>query len=116
MQLTMAYNLAQLELIRRKKLSDQEIGILDAFSLAMQPGASGAAIEAARRLDSLCPPLTQEQDARDYLWRTWTILLDIARSPDVQDGVHSRLVSVLEEVQQCAKGELGTEGVRTLNL
>ena len=56
----MTYNasgLEQLQLIKRRELSEQEIAILNAFALAMPPGALDAAVEAARWLDSLCPLL-----------------------------------------------------------
>jgi hypothetical protein len=120
----MAYNanaggLSQLQLIKRRQLSKQESSILAAFALAFHDlhaesgasRASDAALEAAHRLDSLCPSLDQKEDARDYLWRTWEIMLDIAGSPDVDDNVHWRLLNVLEELLQCAKGELDEKRV-----
>ncbi|KAK3308016.1 uncharacterized protein B0T15DRAFT_94137 [Chaetomium strumarium] len=120
----MAYNanagsLAQLQLIKRRPLSEQESNVLNAFALAIpnlhaEPGASrasDAAIEAAHRLNSLCPSLDHKEDARDYLWRTWEIMLDIASSPEVEDNVHGRLLTILEELLQCAKGELDEKRV-----
>ena len=107
--------LARLELIRQRNLFRQEESILDALTLGIHPATAEAAWAAARQLDRLCPALENEQDARDYLWRVWHLMVDAARSPDVSDEVHIRLVSILEHLQQCAKGELKAWGVSLVN-
>ena len=80
--------LAQLELVQQRELSEQETDILQAFGLAMRPGVHGAAADAARRLDALCPPLECEQEALDYIWSVWGVLFYIAASRYVSDQVH----------------------------
>ncbi len=110
-------DLAQLERIRRRELSEQEREILNVFALAIRPGVLQAdgAVEAARQLDALCPPLDQNKNAKDYIWAVWDIMLDIAGSPDVQDQVHHCLVSVLQELALIAKGQLNRDRVRTFS-
>ncbi len=104
-------SLFQLELIRRRDLSAQETNILNALACGMQPATAEAAAEAARQLDSFFPPLEQVKEANDYLWAVWEVIIDIARSPDVMIQVHERLVSILENLRRCAKGDLNVWGV-----
>ncbi|KAK4238195.1 hypothetical protein C8A03DRAFT_33801 [Achaetomium macrosporum] len=101
-----ANGLVQLGAIRRKTLSERETDIVNAFALAMRPRSSvpEAAVEAVRRLDSLCPPLEQGDDAGNYIWRMWEIMLGIAESLDVDDEVYWRLLSVLQELERNAYG------------
>jgi hypothetical protein len=99
-------SLFHLGLIRRRNLSEQETNILNAFAWGMQPATPETAAEAVRQLNDSCPPLAQEEEANNYLWQVWDIMMDIARSPDVTSEVHKRLVAILECLRQCAKGEL----------
>lgn len=108
-------SLTQLELIRERTLSQQDTNILGALALGIQPATAEAAWAAARQLDRLCPSLANEEDALNYLWEVWHLVLDAARSPDVSDEVHIRLVTILEHLQQCAKGEIDVWGVSCLN-
>jgi hypothetical protein len=107
-----ANGLAQLELIQKRELSEQETNILQAFSLAMRPGVPDAAAEAARQLDALCPPLERDKEARDYIWSVWDIMFDIAASPDATDEVHFSLVAVLRELAQISRGHFNHDEVR----
>jgi len=109
-------SLFQLELIRQRDPSELDTNILNAFTCGMEPATDDAAAEAARRLDESCPPLEQVKEARDYLWRVWDVMLDIARSPDVTRQVHKRLISVLESLRQIAKGDLIVYSVSTGSL
>ncbi|RDL33086.1 uncharacterized protein BP5553_08525 [Venustampulla echinocandica] len=95
-----------LELIRQKNLSEQETNILYAFAYGMQPATPETAAGAAYQLDCLCPPLEQRHECNDYIWMVWSIMLNIARSPDVTSEVHMRLVSIVESLRQIAKGDL----------
>ena len=104
-------SLFHLELIRQRNITKQETNILDAFACGMQPATPETAAEAARQLDSSCPPLEQENEAGDYLWMVWEIMLDIAQSPDVASEIHERLVGILASLWQCAKGDLDIGGV-----
>lgn len=104
-------SLFDLELIKKRKLSEQEIGIVNAFSWGVQLATPEAAAEAALQLDYLCPPLEQRADAEDYLWMVWELMIDIAQSPDVKSEVHDGLMSILEDLVQGAKGDLNAWGV-----
>ena len=106
-----ACDLSELELVKQRQPSAWESDILNAFAIAMRPEPH-AAKDAARQINSLCPPLDQREEAGNYIWEVWRMLLDIARSPDVPDEVHSRLMNVLQELKQCAKGELSSKAVR----
>ncbi len=109
-------DLARLELIRQRELSGHEPDILQAFSLAMQPEVPDAAAAAARHLDTLCPPLEYDQEARDYIWSVWDVMFSIAASPDATDQVHFALVAVLQALKQKTRGHLGEDEVRALEL
>lgn len=111
---TMAGNessLSQLELIRERDLSDGETNVLAAFDCAMHPARPETAAEVAQWLDYFCPPLEQEEEAQDYIWTIWETMLNVARSPDVTSEIHERLVSIVEHLRQCAKGEMDVYGV-----
>ncbi len=108
-----ANGLAQLQRIREQKLSVQQTCILQAFGDGMRPGGLDAAADAARRLDSLCPPLEFDQEVRNYIWTVWKVLFWIAGSSDAQDQVHFALVAVLQQLKQIARGGLATDDVRT---
>ncbi|KAK3899515.1 hypothetical protein C8A05DRAFT_36861 [Staphylotrichum tortipilum] len=101
-----ANGLAQLERIRERALSEQETAILQALGLAMRPGVLDAAADAARRLDSLCPPLECDQEVRNYIWAVWGVMFSIAASSNAQDQVHFALVAVLQELQNTTRGQL----------
>jgi hypothetical protein len=111
--------LHELQLIKQRDLSEQATDVLNALALVVQPGASQGAVEAARQLDSSCPPLAQAKDAGDYIWVVWDIILAAAGSPDVEDEVQWRLLHVMKELRLCAKGELdlgwGVSTLPTLN-
>ena len=104
-------NLFHLQFIRERNLSEREAYIVEIFAHGVQPARPEAAVEAACELDGCCPPLEQDQETRDYLWIVWEIMLDIARSPGVTNEVQERLVSILESLQQIAKGDLNVWGV-----
>lgn len=104
-------SLLHLELIRQNTLTEQETIILNVFARGIQPATAEAAAEAAHQFDILCPPLEQEDEANDYLWMVWRIMITVARSPDVTNEVHIRLVSILDILRQFAKGNLDVHGV-----
>ncbi|KAI5458795.1 hypothetical protein BGZ63DRAFT_52314 [Mariannaea sp. PMI_226] len=101
-----ANSLFDLELIRDRSLTDQDVAILNAFSHAMRPATLETAAEAAYQLDFFCPPLEEKKEAEDYLWQVWVLMLDIAQSPGVTSEIQGRLISVAENVRRVAKGEL----------
>ena len=104
--------LLDLELIRQNVLTEQETIILNVFARGIQPATVEAAAEAAHQLDVLCPPLEQECEAANvYLWNVWDIMITIARSPEVKSEVHVWLMSILDILRQCAKGNLDVYGV-----
>jgi hypothetical protein len=74
-----------LELIRDQTSTEQGAEIMKIFDSAMNPATQESAAEAAPQLDELCSPLEHEQEARDYCWHLWTLMIDVARSPDVSD-------------------------------
>lgn len=100
--------LAQLKRIQEMNLTKQKVSILDALAHGMQPATPYAAAEVAHRLDRLCPPLQDSEEAENYLWRLWVIIIRIARSPDAGSVVQECLVRILEQVRQCVKGDLDT--------
>lgn len=104
-------SLFHLELIRRRDTTEQEVNVLNLLARWMQPATPETAAGAAHQLDCSCPPLGQEQEANDYLWTVWEIIINIARSPDVASEVHEHLVNIMESLQQCAKGDLNVWGV-----
>ena len=108
-----ANGLAQLEMIREQALSERDTDILQAFGLAMRPGVPDAAADAARTLDSLCPPLEYEREVRNYIWGVWQVMFWIAASSNAQDQVHIALVAVLQELKQTIRGQLSVGEVRT---
>ncbi|KAK6065697.1 hypothetical protein SCUP234_12458 [Seiridium cupressi] len=89
----------QLESIRGKSLTPRKTDILNAL-------ACESANEAARRIDGHCPPLTETEDAADYLWDVWQVIVDIAMSPDATTEIYDHLVTILQGLTQVAKGEL----------
>ncbi|KAK9414564.1 hypothetical protein SUNI508_11137 [Seiridium unicorne] len=92
-------SLFPLESIRGKSLTPRKIDILNAL-------ASESANEAVRRIDGCCPPLTETEDAADYLWAVWQIIVNVVTSPDATSEIYEHLVSVLQGLTQVAKGEL----------
>jgi hypothetical protein len=64
------------------------------------------------QLNSLCPPLTQEEDAEAYIWVVWDMFLLIARSPDVACEVHVPLVNIIQLLENFAKGSVTIWGVK----
>ena len=105
-------SLFNFDLMRERELSEEETNVLHAFDSAVHPATPETAAEAALWLDYFCPPLDQEKDAHQYLWTVWDIMLSIAQSPDVTSQVHDCLLGVVENLRQCAKGELNVWGVR----
>ncbi|KAK4032947.1 hypothetical protein C8A01DRAFT_50382 [Parachaetomium inaequale] len=99
--------LMQLELVKKRDLTAQGVSILQALAHGLQPATPEAAAEAAHQLDRLCPPLEDSDQASDYLWGLWEIIMAIAGSPDVESEVHERLVEILRQLKQHARGELG---------
>ncbi|RFU25227.1 hypothetical protein B7463_g11119, partial [Scytalidium lignicola] len=77
----------------------------------MQAATPETVAEAAGELDDSCPPLEQKEETSDYLWLVWEIILDIARSSGVTNGIHKNLISILESLRQIAKGDLHVWGV-----
>lgn len=65
----------------------------------------------AWQIDAMCPPLSEEKEARNYFWSVWEMMLDVARSPDVDIEIHRDLVRIIESLSQCAKGDLHVWGV-----
>ncbi|KAI8630914.1 hypothetical protein F5Y19DRAFT_474035 [Xylariaceae sp. FL1651] len=91
--------LYHLELIREKTRSSQESDILVAF-------ACHDVGKAVSRLGQCCPPLTEKEEAQDYLWMVWSVLTDIVKSPDVTSDMHEYFVYILQSLKQIEKGEL----------
>ncbi|KAK9783983.1 hypothetical protein SCAR479_00542 [Seiridium cardinale] len=92
-------SLFQLGSIRGKSLTPRKIDILNAL-------ASESANEAVRRIDGRCPSLTDTEDAADYLWAVWQVIVDVVTSPDVTSEIYEHLVSIIQGLTQVAKGEL----------
>lgn len=108
--------LLQLEAIKKRMpLTDEQLAIISAFGHAMQPATEETAAEAARRLDALIPPLEEEEETGDWLYRTWDLMVDLAISPDSTSHVQERLMEVLENLQQRAKGTIMVDGVSLLH-
>ncbi|KAF6831540.1 hypothetical protein CPLU01_06706 [Colletotrichum plurivorum] len=104
-------NLLQLEVIKKRlPLTDEQLAIINAFGHAMQPATEETAAEAARRLDALIPPLGEEEETGDWLYRAWDLMVDLVISPDSTSHVQERLMSVLENLQQMAKGTIMIDG------
>ncbi|KAF6820949.1 hypothetical protein CSOJ01_00384 [Colletotrichum sojae] len=86
--------LLQLEVIKKRMpLTDEQLAIISAFGHAMQPATEETAAEAARRLDALIPPLDEEEEIGDWLYRTWDLMVDLAISPDSTRHIQERLMS-----------------------
>jgi hypothetical protein len=66
--------------------------------------------EVAYQLDILCHPLEQENEAENYMWGMWGIIIDIARSPDMHEEIHERLVGILQHLEQYERRELKVYG------
>ncbi|EPE34941.1 hypothetical protein GLAREA_10636 [Glarea lozoyensis ATCC 20868] len=72
--------------------------------------SEAAAVEAAQQLDAWCPPVDQTEEANDFLWNLWEVMLDIARSPEVTTEVHIGLIRILENLRPFARGMLSVYG------
>jgi len=103
-------SLFDLELIKERKLSDQDRAILDALS----GGPNTTPWDIAYRLDWLCPLLEEKKEAEYYFWRLWGIIADIARSPGVTDEIQEYLVLILRSLERQAKGDIIVWGVSTI--
>ncbi|KAF6808982.1 hypothetical protein CMUS01_13772 [Colletotrichum musicola] len=100
-----------LEVIKKRMpLTDEQLAIISAFGHAMQPATEETAAEAARRLHALIPPFDEEEETGDWLYRTWDLMVDLAISPDSTSHIQERLMSVLENLQQRAKGTIMIDG------
>ncbi|OTA92448.1 hypothetical protein M434DRAFT_324875 [Hypoxylon sp. CO27-5] len=91
--------LFNLQLIRKRTLSPQKSDILNAF-------ACEDAENAASQIDYYCPPLTEKDEAENYLWMVWDLLIDIISSPDVTYEIQEHFISILQNLQQIGKGDL----------
>ena len=105
-----ATTLFDLELIKERKLSDQDRAILDALS----GGPNTTPWDIAYQLDWLCPLLEEKKEAEYYFWRLWGIIADIARSPGVTDEIQEYLVLILRSLERQAKGDIIVWGVSTI--
>ena len=94
-----SHGLDKLELIRERDVSEEETTTINALAL-------GTADEAEQQLDILCPPLEEGNEAENYIWGMWGIIIDIARSPNVHEEIHERLVGILQHLKQYERGEL----------
>jgi hypothetical protein len=107
--------LFELEALRRRNLrcslSDKETGILKTLACGIYPATPEAAYKAASQLDILCPPLIKDNEAQNYLWSVWDMMLEVAHSPDVTPEIQDRLVSIVQILAQRAKGNLNVHGV-----
>jgi hypothetical protein len=108
----------ELEALRRRNqrcsLSDKETSILKILASGIYPATPEAASKAASQLDILCPPLIKENEAQNYLWTSWDMMLEVAHSPDVTHEIQDRLVSIVQTLEQRAKGNLNVHGVSHL--
>ncbi|OTA66132.1 hypothetical protein K449DRAFT_431607 [Hypoxylon sp. EC38] len=91
--------LFNLTLIKKRTLSPQKSDILNAFACEDTENA-------AFQIDYYCPPLTEKEEAENYLWMVWDLLIDIISSPDVTSEIHEHFVSILQNLQQIGKGDL----------
>jgi hypothetical protein len=102
----------ELYAIKSRKLSDQQTKVLNVLASGIYPATSDTAAETVIQLNSLCPPLTQEEDAEAYIWVVWDMFLLIARSPDVACEVHVPLVNIIQLLENFAKGSVTIWGVK----
>ncbi|KAF9873945.1 hypothetical protein CkaCkLH20_08679 [Colletotrichum karsti] len=102
------FNLEQIK--SRPKFSEQDVFILNTLSYGVYSPSREAAEEVAYYLDGFCPPLEEQEAANNWLWNIWDILLDVARSPDTTAEIQERLISILQALQRCAKGETKVYG------
>lgn len=105
-------SLLQLELVKERVLSDEERAVLRAFACGMHPATRESSEKAARAINALCPPLDQDNtEAERWLWMSWEVMLTIVQIPDVATDVFDRLLSTLEALQHCARGNVKIYGV-----
>ncbi|KAH0432385.1 hypothetical protein CcaCcLH18_06465 [Colletotrichum camelliae] len=65
---------------QNRDFSEQQHAIINALSIALRCDCCvDDRWEAAKKIDSLCPPSDQEENVEDWLWVLWEILIDIAR-------------------------------------
>lgn len=103
--------LLQLELVKEMDVEEEEIDIIRAFASGMQPATQESAAEAARAICILCSPLEESIQVAGWLWGVWEIMFTIIQSPDVPSEVIGRLVSILENLRQRARGSVEVDGV-----
>lgn len=107
----MTSGLLQLEALKERDLSEIHHQILNIIAYGITTGTQEAATEAAVQLDALCPPLDQYQDAQDYMWAIWEMMMDVAGSYEVAPDVQQGVIRILQVLQQIAKGDVNIYGV-----
>lgn len=100
-----------LEAIQQRDLSEGQVNLIHIFGDGIGQSSPESIAEVVRQVDELCPALTEEKDARNYLWMLFDMVIAIARSPDSQSDLHEYLLAVLDSLRQRAKGELGVWSV-----
>ncbi len=55
----------------------------------------------------LCPPSAKQEEASDYLWAVWEVMVDVVRSPDATSEIHEHIVSILQGLALVAEGRIG---------
>lgn len=103
--------LLRLEALKERDLSEIQHQILQILVPGIITTTREAAAESAIQLDALSPPLDQYQDAQDYMWAIWEIMMDIAGSYDVKPSIQQGVIRIIEELQQIAKGDVAIYGV-----
>lgn len=107
------YRMALLELtvIKERALRDYEPQILPIVAQGVATAAQGGAADAARQLDALCPALEPDDEAEDYIWSIWDIILNAVKSYETTPEIQQGIICVLHELQQITRGEVGLYGV-----
>lgn len=105
-------DLFQLELIRERAMLEYEADMINMWSHAITLATQEAAAEAASLIDQSCPPSEDTEQAKEFVWLLWDIMLDISSSPDVTSDIQDCLVSVLFELKKIDRGIVRLDLVR----
>ncbi|KAH0432387.1 hypothetical protein CcaCcLH18_06467 [Colletotrichum camelliae] len=93
-----------------RDITAEHIAVLKVFSRGISAATPEAAKEAARQLNDLCPPLNRTEDANNWMYMVWLVMLDIVADMGSRDAVQEGCVRILEELVQCAKGMMDVWG------
>ncbi|KAK2773403.1 hypothetical protein CKAH01_03863 [Colletotrichum kahawae] len=93
-----------------RDITPEHIAVLKVFARGISAATPEAAKEAARQLNDLCPPLNQTEEANNWMYMVWLVMLDIVADIGSTDAVQEGCVRILEELVQCAKGMMDVWG------